>query len=286
MPRMILFNHELVSRLLTFTLTVPLLAAAPLAAGALAYLAAKSDIGFDMKLLKLVSSSTKHLAQREKEGTLNIFYDLERQAQDPISAARDLVWFEGRTMTFGQMYDQALRYGNWLRTKFDVKPGEVVAVDFDNGIDFSVLWFAIWSIGAKPAFININLTLEPLAHCIRVSTAKLCLYESQFAVNMEAVKGQVGNVQLFEVSQAAHAEARATEPVRMPDEARAGQRERDLAMLIYTSGTTGLPKPAVVSWRKALMAGSWVPAVSEMTPDDILYTVSFLPFFSLFLMSL
>jgi acyl-CoA synthetase (AMP-forming)/AMP-acid ligase II len=67
-----------------------------------------------------------------------------------------------------------LKYGTWLKAR-GVQKEEIVAMDFVNSEVFIWVWFGLWSIGAKPAFINYNLTGKPLFHTIRTSTARSVL---------------------------------------------------------------------------------------------------------------
>jgi acyl-CoA synthetase (AMP-forming)/AMP-acid ligase II len=69
-----------------------------------------------------------------------------------------------------------LKYGSWLKSK-GVEKDEIVAMDFVNSEVFIWMWFGLWSIGAKPAFINTNLTGKPLIHTIKTSTARLVLVD-------------------------------------------------------------------------------------------------------------
>jgi len=82
-----------------------------------------------------------------------------------------------------------LRYGNWLKSK-GVEKDEIVAMDFVNSEVFMWVWFGLWSIGAKPAFINYNLSGKPLVHTIKTSTARLVLVdqESKDKFNQDALK--------------------------------------------------------------------------------------------------
>lgn len=114
-------------------------------------------------------------ALNERRDTLNLFYELETRAK---SSRSNHVWiiFEGRTYTYAQAYDTVLRYGAWLKSK-GVEKEEIVAMDFMNSELFIWVWFGLWSIGAKPAFINYNLTGTPLVHTIKTSTARLVLVD-------------------------------------------------------------------------------------------------------------
>jgi acyl-CoA synthetase (AMP-forming)/AMP-acid ligase II len=58
-----------------------------------------------------------------------------------------------------------------------VEKNDIVAIDFVNSETFIWVWFGLWSIGAKPAFINYNLTGKSLVHTIETSTARLVLVD-------------------------------------------------------------------------------------------------------------
>ena len=47
-----------------------------------------------------------------------------------------------------------------------------------NSPDFLFMWMGLLSIGAAPALINYNLASEALVHCIRISGAKILIYDS------------------------------------------------------------------------------------------------------------
>lgn len=82
----------------------------------------------------------------------------------------------GRRYTYGQAYELVLKYGTWLKSK-GIRKDEIVAMDFANSEVFVWVWFGLWSIGAKPAFINYNLTGQPLLHSIRTSSARIILVD-------------------------------------------------------------------------------------------------------------
>jgi acyl-CoA synthetase (AMP-forming)/AMP-acid ligase II len=60
-----------------------------------------------------------------------------------------------------------------------VAKDEIVAMDFVNSEVFVWVWFGLWSIGAKPAFVNYNLTGKPLVHTVKTSTARLVLVDEE-----------------------------------------------------------------------------------------------------------
>jgi len=146
-------------------------------------------------------------------------------------------------------------------------------MDFMNSEKFIFIWLGLWSVGARAAFINYNLTGKALAHCIRVSTARLVLVDSEvnYKVTQE-VRDELPTVEFKSFSPELEAVVMSTEGIREPDSLRTETKVQNPAILIYTSGTTGLPKPAVVSWRKIILGAIVVEKSMSYGRPDILYT--------------
>jgi acyl-CoA synthetase (AMP-forming)/AMP-acid ligase II len=248
--------------------------AAPAAVAGYAYLDAKLGLEIDYRLIGGLFKCNILGIRREKKDRLNHFYQLEHHALSSHSN-RILLIFEGRQWTYKEVYEKALSYGTWLKQKHNVKSKEIVAVDFVNSEQFVFLWFGLWSIGAKPAFINYNLTSKALAHCIRVSTARLVLVDPDVAENVtQEVKDELKDIHFETLTPDLQVEAVTTKGVRQPDSERSEDRLQNLSMLIYTSGTTGLPKPAIVSWNKVITGANIVPWWLHFQTSDIFYSVS------------
>lgn len=47
-----------------------------------------------------------------------------------------------------------------------------------NSPDLLFIWLGLLSIGAAPALINYNLASDSLTHCIKISGAKILIYDS------------------------------------------------------------------------------------------------------------
>jgi acyl-CoA synthetase (AMP-forming)/AMP-acid ligase II len=167
-----------------------------------------------------------------------------------------------------------LKYGTWLKKKYNVKPKQIVAMDFMNSDKFIFVWFGLWSIGAKPAFINYNLTGKALTHCIRVSTTTLTLVDPQVEGCVTAdVRNKLPNVEFVIFTPVLEAEVEATEGVRAPDWTRSEDKTQNMAKLVFTSGTTGLPKPAIVSWTKTNLGSKIIMNWAAIARSDVFYTV-------------
>lgn len=261
--------------MLTFSPPVPLALAAPAVAAGLAYINAKGDLVNDFNTLSTYIASTIRARIRERKDRASLFYILEDAALNPKLADRTFLMFEGRSWTYKQTYDIALKYGTWLKTTYNVKPKEIVAMDFGNSEKFLFIWFGLWAIGARPAFLNYNLVGKPLEHCIRVSTTRLVLVDPQFVGSVtEELKSELPDVEFVIFTPQLEAQAELITAVRSPDEDRSEDKVQNIAILIYTSGTTGLPKPAIVSWMKCIISSNFAHRWKGYGPPDIFYTVS------------
>ncbi|KAL9949125.1 hypothetical protein ACHAQF_001197 [Verticillium nonalfalfae] len=252
---------------------VPLAVALPAAAAGAAYLNARMSLWYDVHLVQCALPATLSALWRERTDRLSPFYVLERHAQNKSSADRTFIIFEGKSWTYAQVYENVLRYGAWLRERHGVKPKDIVAVDFQNSDVFIFIWFGLWSIGAKPAFMNYNLTGSALAHCIKTATTSLVLVDPLVASNVnQEVRSELEAVTFVEFDPTTLAEIAATEPKRYPDADRSEDKYQNIAILIFTSGTTGMPKPAIVSWAKCIVGGVFTSRFISNSTNDVFYT--------------
>lgn len=253
---------------------IPVTVAGALASAA--YLNARFSLAHDLLFFRIFGSTLFNLFRTGLAGRINVFYVLETQALDKATGAKPFILFEGRSVSYAKAYETVLRYGAWLREYRGVREGDVVALDYQNSDTFVFLWFALWAIGAKPAFINYHLQGAALSHCLRASTAKLALVDPRVAESVsEDVRGEVSGMEFVVFAPELEAEAQKQEPVRYPDAVRTEKEPTDMAMLIYTSGTTGMPKPAIMSWAKVYVAANMSAKGTCSKSSDVFYTVRF-----------
>ncbi|KAI3394883.1 hypothetical protein diail_2118 [Diaporthe ilicicola] len=256
-----------------FPHAVPLAVAAPAAVAAAAYINAKAQVWYDYTMLTCVAPVALGMFWRERTGRLSLFYDLEYYATNPRTRDMPFLLFEGKQWTFKQGLEDTLRYGHWLRETFGIKKGDIVAMDFPNSDMFVFVWMGLWSIGAKPAFINYNLTGQALVHCVRAAGTNIMLVDPAVAPNVDDhVRKELASVRLEFLTPERQKEISVKKPVRLPDELRTEDGIDKMATLIYTSGTTGLPKAAVVSWGKVHAAGGFAARLIKARPGEIFYT--------------
>mgnify|MGYP005989063225 CR=1 FL=1 len=150
-----------------------------------------------------------------------------------------------------------------------------MAINCQNSEQFIFIWWGLWSIGAKPAFINYNLTGASLSHCVKAATTKLCLVDPNIAENItDEVRKDSPGTQYVVLTPDIQAAALAAPAIREPDDVLYEDEFTNMAILIYTSGTTGLPKAAIVSWAKCIVVASLAGSLLSRRKDDIMYTVS------------
>lgn len=252
---------------------VPLALAAPAALAGASYLNARLQISYDWYLLGSAIKSLIKMGFNEKKDKLNLFYVLEGYATSKKTADNICLVFEGRQWTYKEVYQTVLKQGTWLKTRYGIKPKDIVVMNFMNSEKFIFMWLAIWSIGGKPAFINYNLTGKALAHCMRVSASRIAFIDAEVQSNVtQEVRDELPGVQFQVFTPELEADIAAIEPVREPDSARTEDKASNMAIVIYTSGTTGLPKGAIVSWKKIIVGTGIVCPWMWMTQKDVFYT--------------
>lgn len=253
---------------------MPLTLAAPAAIAGLSYINARTSLSYDWRLLGSAFGAEFRGMIRQRRDKLSLFYLLESHALGKRADHPALI-FEGRQWTYKQLYNTALKYGTWLRTTYNIKPKEIVAMNFMNSEKFIFLWMGLWAIGAKPAFINYNLTGKALVHCIRVAKARVLIVDPEVSENVtQEVQDELSGVHVEVLTSELEVKIATIDGVRESDSARTEDKIQNVAIVIFTSGTTGLPKGAIVSWRKIIVGSGLVPGWMSFTKNDVFYTVS------------
>lgn len=250
---------------------------------ALSYLDAKYLLSHDLRLIRSFLTSTLEQAIYEKRDRLSLYYLLETVALSPTPALRDrpFLIYEGTTWSYKEAYDMILRYATWLKERYNIKKGEIVALDFTNKPALIWVWYGLWAIGAKPAMINYNLSGERLLHCVKTSSARLVLVDGEVRGVLEGEEGEKTRklletdgmereVVIFD--EATERVVGTWRAVRPGDEERGGEKLHNMAMLIYTSGTTGMPKPAIISFQKLHFGAGFASRYICLKSTDVYYT--------------
>ncbi|KAF2834287.1 AMP-binding enzyme [Patellaria atrata CBS 101060] len=244
--------------------SIPLTVTLPAITAAAAYLNARLSLSYDLNLVAAFGHAFIKTTIAQSQDELNFFNVLASHARSNSQRHTPFLVFNGKSYTYQESYQNAIRYATWLKIAYNVQKGEIVAIDHLNSDTFVWLWFGLWALGAKPAFINYNLRESSLVHCIKASSARLLLVDAEIQAKFtDSIREDLRDVIITILAPEILNEIEQTKGQEPAPQERQGQDTRDMAMLIYTSGTTGLPKPAVVSWSKvrgsARIIAGWLP---------------------------
>jgi long-chain acyl-CoA synthetase len=165
--------------------------------------------------------------------------------------------------TYGQLSERAARLASALRDRFNLKPGERVAIAAKNSPDYLALFYGIWHAGLAAVPANAKLHGAELGYILDQSGARVCFASKGIDTDIapHAPKTLEHLITIGSADYDALFTADAIDVVP-----RAGD---DLAWLFYTSGTTGRPKGAMLTHRNLNWAShAYATEVDPTSPGD------------------
>lgn len=159
------------------------------------------------------------------------------------------VMFEGKTLTFEEVYRNSNRLANAL-LNIGLRKGDRVAFLLANSEKSVEIDFAILLAGLVRVPLNTRLSEQEHHHMIEETDSKALLFTSEFSGRVKDLQKTLGSVQHFCQMNGTPAEEWIVDmpayamgmPAEDPDVL---IEEKDLATIQYTSGTTGTLKAAV-----------------------------------------
>lgn len=222
-------------------------------------------IRHDLKMAKAGAKTLQYLLDREAEGKASTVEPFITTARDPKTKDRQFLMFEDYSATFAQADEETNRLTQLLVAR-GVKPGDVVAICFENSPQAIYAQLAVWKAGAAVAFLNFNLRGNNLLHTVRLGKGRHLLFEDRVMEAIQSIADNLdrdvellcygfsvpssvpANVQAFDSFKAFDA---ATLAAEFPDgnldpglELRRSIKLNSFSGIYMTSGTTGLPKAA------------------------------------------
>ncbi|KAF7626936.1 hypothetical protein Mgra_00009666 [Meloidogyne graminicola] len=186
---------------------------------------------------------------RENRGLHLIFMDVVKSNPNKICIV-DIA--SNRSYTFSQLNSLSNRFANHFLSK-GYGRGDIVALFMENGIEFVAAWIGLMKIGVITAWINSNLRMDSLAHCLKVSECKAIICSEslyQFYIKSKESGQELQNIQEFLINNS-------NKELNLNTKWLNNELDNEpiydnsinfhsLLCFIYTSGTTGMPKPACI----------------------------------------
>jgi acyl-CoA synthetase (AMP-forming)/AMP-acid ligase II len=215
--------------------------------------------------------SMRYIAKKTRENKLLIYNIFEDRAGTPDGDNVFLV-FEGREWTYTEFYNAIQPVANWLLKDLEVKKGEVVALDGGNTPEYMLLHLALEAIGAVPAFLNCNLTGNPLVYSVKLSTARYLLADEHVRDLVSPVEAEMNDAgtQTIYYGPTFMSALKDTEP--LPIARRTIKDPMEMGALLYTSGTTGLPKGVMMNRGRRALYAMTIAGYLPLKPGDRMYT--------------
>ncbi|KAI5289692.1 hypothetical protein KEM54_003403, partial [Ascosphaera aggregata] len=223
----------------------------------LAYLNAKYHLSKDLSAIlnqkRVLNKVNNAIANGEVNGYYH-FTEAARKYPDTIC-----LWSRKGVYTFKETHGKVCQWGHYFQF-LGISTGDFVAVYLLNSPEFTMAWLALWSIGAAPACINANLGGSVLLHCLRVSGAKILLYDShdsrveKIHEEQDKITGELG-ITIITLDAGLKGYIHKGFPMAPPpDGLRRGTPPDSPCGLFYTSGTTGMPKAFGFTMQRLVMA--------------------------------
>jgi fatty-acyl-CoA synthase len=193
----------------------------------------------------------------------------------------------GREYSYGQLYRLACETAQEIFRRFDIKPGDRVAVVATNEIEYVALFYALQRLAAIMVPVNYRLTAREISHILSDSSPELLIAQTVFQPVLEKIDAQLIPEKRWAFDGAESLSSFLQERAQVKTvclAARPHSWENALlaelespSMILYTSGTTGAPKGAIVTQKMMFWNSVNTTLRLNLSESDI--TLSFLPFF-------
>jgi long-chain acyl-CoA synthetase len=192
----------------------------------------------------------------------------------------------GETLSYAEVEARANRLARAL-VDAGVRPGDRVALLYENSFHYVAAHFAIFKAGAVSVSLNTETSAQSLAYLLGDCEARAIFAAGKYLPLLLEAEAELPFLEFLVTDPAALDSARGFSRIRALDiEALGSQgpdspppnetRETDLASLVYTSGSTAKPKGVMLSHRNLVSNALSVVQYLDLTPEDRVLCV--LPF--------
>ena len=173
-----------------------------------------------------------------------------------------LVFSDGRRWTYEEHLRDVASVATALQERYDIQPGDHVAILAANMPEWILTYWATVSLGAVVIAMNGWWAADEIRYGLELTKPKLILADRKRIERLEDLHGDIRTLCFeddFESLRTYDQSARLpTNPIA----------EDDPALLLFTSGTTGRPKGGLVSHRTLIgfmMSSFFIGAVRSLT---------------------
>lgn len=161
----------------------------------------------------------------------------------------------GEVWTFRELQERCHAVAHWALGQGWAE-GDVVALFLESQPSVVALWLGLAMVGVEAAFINNNLRLDSLLHCVKVSGARALVFGTELTEVVSEVSDSLQSGMLLfscgpqqKTLNNLHTQSlddQLSRSPKHPPNYTLKKEFNDRLFYIYTSGTTGMPKAAVV----------------------------------------
>jgi long-chain acyl-CoA synthetase len=165
--------------------------------------------------------------------------------------------------SFAELALRAAKLAGAVGARYELKPGDRVAIFAKNSPDYIEVLYAIWCAGLAAVPVNAKLHGRELAYILEHSGARVCFVSADLEA-AAAAHAPSSLQRLITIGSHDYENLFAADPVSAVS--RSGD---DLAWLFYTSGTTGRPKGAMLTHRVLTWAShAYLAEVDQAVAGD------------------
>uniref|UniRef100_A0A8C6VH83 long-chain-fatty-acid--CoA ligase n=1 Tax=Naja naja TaxID=35670 RepID=A0A8C6VH83_NAJNA len=234
------------------------------------------DLWFFLKLLAVGRRARQGATRRPPRTLLEVFGQQARRAPD-----KPLLLFRDEVYTYQQVERRSNQVARALREHAGLRQGDGVALYLGNQPAYLWIWLGCAKLGCALACLNCNIRGRSLVHSFQASGAKVLLADPDLKASIEDILPTLKqeNVLVYFLSRTSNTEGvdsflgkvDAASDESVPVSWRSDVTFKSPAMYIYTSGTTGLPKAAMITHLRILLACGLI-TLSGVTSEDVIYT--------------